>query len=61
LASTPRMIRSPDAVAEIRMERQKQQQAAQQAEIAEKLSAGAKNLASADTGGENALTTIMGG
>jgi hypothetical protein len=36
-------------------------QAQQQAEVAEKLSAGAKNLAAADTSGENALTTIMGG
>ncbi len=61
LNNDPRMIRSPDEVAMIREERAKQQQAAQQADIAEKLSAGAKNLAAADTSGENALTTIMGG
>lgn len=61
LNNDPRMIRSPEAVAQIRQMRQQQQQQAQQAEMAEKLAAGAKNLAAADVSGENALTTIMGG
>ena len=40
----PKLIRSPEALAQIRADRQKQEQAAQQAEIAEKLSKGAANL-----------------
>jgi hypothetical protein len=43
----PRIMRTPDAVAAIRQQRAQQQQAAQQADIAQKLSAGAGNLASA--------------
>lgn len=62
LNNDPRMIRSPDAVMKRRDERAKSQAAAQQAAIAEQLSAGAKNLASADMGGGvNALQALTGG
>jgi hypothetical protein len=43
----PKLIRSPNATAAIRADRQKQEQAAQQAQIAEQLSKGAANLSSA--------------
>lgn len=62
LNNDPRMIRSPEALASIRQNRQKQQEAAQQADIAQKLSAGAKNLSGADVGaGQNALQAMIGG
>ena len=62
LNNDPKMIRSPEALNQIRADRAKQQQAAQQAEIAQKLSAGAKNLSGADMGGgQNALQTMLGG
>lgn len=58
----PRLIRSPEATAAIREKRAKDQQAAQQAAIAEQLSKGAKNLATADMGGgTNALQAALGG
>jgi len=47
LNNDPKMIRSPEALAEIRANAAKQAAAAQQADIAQKLSAGAKNLAGA--------------
>lgn len=62
LNNDPKLIRSPDALAQIRADRAKQQQAAQQADIAQKLSQGAKNLAGADMGGgQNALQAMTGG
>lgn len=56
----PRMIRSPDAVAQLRQQRAEAQAAQQQAAIAEQLSAGAKNLAAADMSSPNALTAALG-
>jgi hypothetical protein len=62
LNNDPKMIRSPEALAQIRQQRQQAQQQAQQAEIAQKLSAGAKNLSGADMGGgQNALQALTGG
>ena len=62
LNNDPKMIRSPAALQQIRANRAKQQQAAQQADIAQKLSVGAKNLSAADVGnGQNALQALTGG
>lgn len=62
LNNDPRMIRSPDELQQIRANRAKQQQAMQQAQIAQQLSAGAKNLSGADMGnGVNALQALTGG
>lgn len=59
---TPRGIRSAEAVAELRASRAQQQQAAQQAEIAEKLATGAKTLSETDVGGgQNALAEMLSG
>ena len=55
------MIRSPEALAQIRQQRAQAQQQAQQAQIAEQLSKGAKNLAQADVGGgQNILAAMTG-
>lgn len=65
LNNDPKLIRSPDVLAQIRAQRAQQAQAeqmAQQADAAQKLSAGAANLASADVGGgKNALQSMIGG
>ena len=61
LNNDPKMIRSPDALAQIRADRAKQQAAAQQADIAQKLSVGAKNLSGAQVGNQNALEAMTGG
>jgi hypothetical protein len=62
LNNDPKMIRSPEALQQIRAERAKQQQQAQQAAIAQQLSQGAKNLSQADLGGgQNALQAMVGG
>jgi hypothetical protein len=47
----PKMIRSPEVLAQMREEEAKQQQAAQQAAIAEQLSKSAKNLTTIQPGG----------
>lgn len=60
LQNDPRMIRSPEQREAIREARRKQQQALQQAEVADKMAAGAKNLAAADMGQKNALTALLG-
>lgn len=61
LGNDPRLIRTPDAVAQRREARAKANAAAQQAAIAEQLSAGAKNLAQADMGGGvTALQALTG-
>lgn len=61
LNNDPKMMRNSDAVKAIRDERAQAQQAQQQAEVADKLAAGAKNLASADVGsGQNALQAMLG-
>ena len=56
----PKIVRSPDATAMIRQQRQQQQQAMAQAEIAEKLSKGAETLSKADIAGDNVLTRLTG-
>lgn len=61
LNNDPKMIRSPEMLAQIRQQRAQQEQAAQQAQIADQLSAGAKNLAQADVGGQNALQAMLEG
>jgi type II secretory pathway component PulM len=65
LNNDPKLIRSPDAIAAIRAQRQQQaqQQAmAQQAETASKLAGGAETLSQIDVGaGKSALQSIMGG
>jgi len=60
LNNDPKMIRSPEALQAIRENRAKQQAQAQQAQTAELLARGAKNLAQADTTGGNALTAMLG-
>jgi hypothetical protein len=61
LNNDPKMIRSPEALAQIRSQRAQQQAAAQQADTAQKLAVGAKNLAGADMGnGMNALQALAG-
>jgi hypothetical protein len=61
----PRLIRSPDALKQIRDQRQQeaaQQQQAAQAEQASKMAAGAKTLSETDIGGgQNALQAMAGG
>lgn len=62
LNNDPKMIRSPGALEQLRANRAKQQQAAQQADMAQKLAMGAKNLSQADLGnGQNALAAMTGG
>jgi hypothetical protein len=65
LHNDPKLIRSPDALAQIRQQKQKQQQQAeiaQQADTAQKLGAGAKTLSETDVGGgQSALQAMMGG
>lgn len=57
----PRMMRTNDQVAAIRQKRMKDQQQAQQVEMAEKLAAGAKTLSETDVGGGvNALQQLGG-
>lgn len=61
LNNDPRMIRSPEALAIIRQKRQEQQQAEQQAALAEQLAKGAQTLSQADIGGgQNALQALTG-
>lgn len=61
LNNDPKMIRSPEQLAQIRMQRQQAQQQAQQAEMAEKLAAGAKTLSETEVGGgRNALQQMTG-
>jgi hypothetical protein len=61
----PKMIRSPEALQAMRKQRQEAaqaQQQAMQAEQANKLAAGAKTLSETDLGGgQNALTSMLGG
>ncbi len=61
LNNNPKIIRSPEALAQIRADRMKQQQAQQQADMAEKLAAGAQTLSQTDVGGgQNALQRMTG-
>ena len=64
LNNSPKLIRSPAALAAIRKKREqnKQDQAmAQKADIAQKLAAGAKNLGEANLGGGGNLLTRLTG
>lgn len=58
----PRAIRSPEALMAIRQQRAQQQAQMQQAEMAEKMAAGAKTLSETDIGGgRNVLEAAIGG
>jgi len=61
LNNDPKMMRTADEVAKIREDRAHQEQAAQQAAIAEQLARGAKTLAQADRGGASPLQQMSGG
>ena len=62
LNNDPKMIRSPEALEQIRSQRAQQNVQAQQAAIAQQLSQGAKNLAAVDVGGgQNAVQAMLGG
>jgi len=61
LGVDPKLIVPGDRVALIRQERVKQQQAIQQAEVANQTSQTVKNLAGASMGPDSALTNIMDG
>jgi len=58
----PRIIRSQDGLKAIRLQREQQQQAAQQAELAKSMSESAKNLSATEVGGgQNAIQAMTGG
>jgi hypothetical protein len=61
LNNDPKMIRSPEALEAIRTQRAQAQAQAQQAAMAQQYAQSAKNLAGADTSGNNALTALLGG
>ena len=62
LNNSPKIIRSPEALAQIRKQRADAQAQQQQAAIAQQLSQGAKNLSQTDVGGgQNALQSMLGG
>lgn len=64
LGNDPKLIRSPEAIAQIREQRRQQQQAeqaAQQAETASKMAAGAETLSNINVGGgKTALQNLQG-
>ena len=60
LNNDPKMMRTDDDVMKIRQDRAQQERAAQQAQIAEQIARGAKTMSQADTGGNNALTAMLG-
>lgn len=61
LNNNPRIIRSPQALAQLRQQRQQQQQRQEQAEMAEKLAQGAQTLSQTQVGGgQNALQAMLG-
>jgi hypothetical protein len=60
--NSPKIIRSPEALAQIRAQAAQQQQQAHEAAIAQQLSVGAKNLSQTNVGGgTNALQAMLGG
>ena len=61
LNNSPKIIRSPEAVAQIREQRAQKEQAAAQAEQIAALSQAGKNLSETDLGGGNAAQALMGG
>jgi hypothetical protein len=61
LGNDPKLVRSPDQLAQIRQQRAQQQAQAQQAEQAEKMAAGAKTLSETQVGGgQSALQKMTG-
>jgi len=64
LNNDPKLIRTPDAIAQIRQQREQQQQQAamaQQADTAQKLAGGAETLSNINVGGgKNALQNLTG-
>lgn len=61
LNNDPKIIRSPEAVAQIRQQRAEAQQAAAQAEQLKALSEAGKNLGAIELGGGNAAQALAGG
>jgi hypothetical protein len=61
LGTPPKIIRSDDMAGKIRAERAQQQAAMIQAQNAAAAVQGAKVLSETDTGGNNALTALLGG
>jgi hypothetical protein len=62
LGNDPRMIRSPQALAMIRKQREQQQAAAQQAEMAEKYAGAAQAASQIDVGGgQNVVSRMLNG
>lgn len=61
LNNDPKMIRSPDQLAQIREERAKQQAAAVEAEQLKAMTEAGKNLSAIDLGGGNAAQALAGG
>lgn len=61
LNNDPKMINNAEEVAAIRDRRQQQEQAAMQAEMAEKLAKGAQTLSQTDISRDSALTQLTGG
>jgi hypothetical protein len=59
LGTPPKIVRTDEQVAAIRAQRAKQQQAMQRAEMGATMAKSAKDLASADTSGKNALTDAL--
>jgi hypothetical protein len=59
LSVPPGVVRSDETVAQIRGDRAQAQKAQQQAELLNQTTSAAKNLAQADTSGDNALTRLM--
>jgi hypothetical protein len=61
LNNDPKIIRSPEAVAQIRQQRQEMQQQAAQAEQMKALAEAGKNLGSIELGGGNVASQLAGG
>lgn len=61
LNNDPKIIRSPEAVAQIRQQRAEQVAAAQQAEQLKALAEAGKNLGEIELGGGNVASQMMGG
>jgi hypothetical protein len=59
LGADPDAIVANDRVAIVRQDRAQQQQAAQNIQLGAEMAKGAKDLASADTSGQNALTDVV--
>lgn len=60
LGTSPKLVRSDDAVDGIRAGRKQAENAAQMAQAAQQMAATSKDLSQADTSGKNALTDLLG-